>query len=61
MPNRINLEINIEQLAPFANHPFKLYEGQRFSDMVESIRANGVITPIMELLANPLQIRQNVL
>jgi len=47
MPNRINQEINIGQLVPFTNHPFKLYEGQRFTDMVESIRANGVITPII--------------
>jgi len=39
--------INIEKLIPFANHPFKLYEGQRFIDMVESIRANGVLSPII--------------
>jgi len=40
-------EISIGQLVPFANHPFSLYEGQRFTDMVESIRANGVISPII--------------
>jgi len=40
-------QINIDLLVPFANHPFKLYEGQRFADMVESIRANGVISPII--------------
>jgi len=40
-------EISIEQLVPFANHPFSLYEGQRFSDLVESVRENGVITPIV--------------
>ena len=39
-------ELNIEKLVPFTNHPFKLYDGQRFSDMVESVRANGVLTPI---------------
>jgi len=40
-------EISIGQLVPFANHPFALYEGQRFSDLVESVRENGVITPIV--------------
>jgi len=39
--------INIEKLIPFANHPFKLYEGQRFTDMVESIRTNGILSPII--------------
>jgi len=40
-------EISLDQLVPFANHPFKLYEGQRFTDMVESVRENGVLTPII--------------
>jgi len=40
-------EINIEQLVSFANHPFALYEGQRFIDLVDSDRANGVISPII--------------
>ena len=39
--------ININLLVPFKNHPFKPYEGQRFMDMVESIRANGVLAPII--------------
>ena len=40
-------EIDITQLVPFKCHPFKLYEGQRFSDMVESVRTNGVLEPII--------------
>ena len=40
-------EINLDSLIPFPNHPFELYEGQRFTDMVESIRANGVLVPIV--------------
>lgn len=40
-------EIALEQLVPFANHPFKQYEGQRRDDMIESVRENGVITPII--------------
>jgi len=40
-------KINISLLVPFKNHPFKLYEGQRFTDMVESVRASGVLAPII--------------
>ena len=39
--------IAIENLVPFKNHPFKLYEGERFADMVESVKANGVIIPVI--------------
>lgn len=39
--------IKLEQLVPFANHPFKLYEGERFDEMVESIKNFGVIVPIV--------------
>lgn len=37
----------LDNLVPFDGHPFDLYEGQRFTDMVESIRSNGVIVPIV--------------
>ena len=40
-------EIELNLLIPFKNHPFALYEGQRFSDMVESVRANKVLVPII--------------
>lgn len=40
-------DINLDKLIPFKNHPFKLYEGQQLKEMVESIRANGVIVPII--------------
>lgn len=39
--------VKIEQLVPFKNHPFKLYEGERLNEMVESIRQFGVIVPIV--------------
>ena len=39
--------IAIELLIPFANHPFKLYEGDRFSDMVRSIKEMGILLPII--------------
>lgn len=45
-------ELNITNLIPFKNHPFKLYEGERLKDMVESIKEHGVITP---LIVRPLE------
>ena len=29
------------------SHPFRLYEGERLDDMIESIRKNGVLVPII--------------
>lgn len=40
-------ELNIAQLMPYKNHRFALYEGDRLDDMVQSIKKNGVITPII--------------
>lgn len=40
-------ELNISDLVPFKNHPFRLYEGQRLDDMVESIKEHGIITPLI--------------
>ena len=37
----------IDDLVPFADHPFKLYEGERLDDMVRSIKELGVIVPII--------------
>jgi len=39
--------IAIELLIPFANHPFKLYEGDRLSDMIRSIKEMGILLPII--------------
>ena len=40
-------EMPISALRPFANHPFKLYEGERFAEMLESVKENGIIIPII--------------
>jgi ParB family chromosome partitioning protein len=40
-------EIAIGNLIPFIGHPFHLYEGERLADMVESVRANGVLMPVI--------------
>lgn len=40
-------EMEITNLVPFSNHPFKLYEGERLKDMIDSIKEFGVIVPIV--------------
>ncbi len=40
-------QIPIDMLVPFHNHQFSLYSGERRDDMVESIKRNGVMTPIV--------------
>lgn len=40
-------QIALDLLIPYHNHKFKLYEGERLDDMVNSIKANGVLTPII--------------
>jgi len=44
---RVIIFIVIDKLTPFKGHPFRLYEGERLDDMVASIRANGVLVPII--------------
>lgn len=49
--------LDIGTLSPFRGHPFRLYEGERLSDMVESIRQHGVLVPILvRRTANTLEI-----
>ena len=40
-------QIPCDQLHPYHNHKFELYTGERLDDMVESIRENGVLSPII--------------
>lgn len=41
------VNIELENLIPYSNHPFKLYDGERLNNMVDSIKELGVITPII--------------
>lgn len=41
------IEVEIDRLIPFSNHPFKLYEGERFNNMVRSINELGIIVPVI--------------
>lgn len=39
--------IAIDAIVPFHDHPFHLYEGERLQDMVESIKAHGILNPVI--------------
>lgn len=41
------VSIPVEEIHPFYDHPFRLYEGDRLEDMVQSIRAYGVLNPVI--------------
>ncbi|MCK4041884.1 ParB N-terminal domain-containing protein [Streptococcus suis] len=41
--------IELDLLENYHNHPFTLYTGKRLDDMVESIKENGVLNPIIVL------------
>ena len=39
--------LEIDDLVPYADHPFKLYEGKRLDDMAQTIEEHGVIVPVI--------------
>ena len=54
MPEEVNVPVSngqtmipTEKIVPFHNHPFRLYEGERLDDMVESIKEHGVLNPVI--------------
>jgi ParB family chromosome partitioning protein len=40
-------EIRIDQIYPFENHPFKVLDDDRMEELVESIKENGVLSPVL--------------
>ncbi len=41
------MEVPINELFSFQNHPFKVLDDEKMSQTVESIRENGILVPIM--------------
>ena len=41
------MEIEISKIHPFKNHPFKVLDDEKMQDLVESVRINGVLTPVL--------------
>ena len=40
-------EINVDMIHVFKNHPFKVLDDEKMSDLVESIRVNGILSPVL--------------
>ena len=38
-------EISLEEIDPFPDHPFKVRDDEDMQNLVESVKANGVLTP----------------
>ena len=41
------VHLPVDLLKPFPNHPFEIYSGERFEDLADSIKACGMITPLL--------------
>lgn len=41
------VEIDINSIHSFKNHPFKVLDDKKMNDLVESIRINGVLSPVL--------------
>ena len=42
-----SIEIEIDRIRSFKDHPFKVLDDDKMADLAESIRANGVLTPVV--------------
>ena len=42
-----SIEIEIDRIRSFKKHPFKVKDDEKMADLVESIKANGVLTPVL--------------
>lgn len=40
-------EISVNNLHHYKDHKYSLYKGERFTEMVESIKAHGILTPLI--------------
>ena len=41
------MEIEINRIHAFKDHPFKVLDDEKMADLVESVKANGVLTPVL--------------
>ena len=40
-------EISVRDIYPFENHPFKVLDDEKMGDLIESIKENGILTPVI--------------
>ena len=41
------MDIEIDKIRPFRNHPFKVVDDEKMQDLVQSIRDNGILSPTL--------------
>jgi len=41
------IDIEVDAIYPFENHPFKVLDDDKMEELVESIKVNGVLTPVL--------------
>ena len=41
------MDIEIEKIRPFKDHPFKVLDDEKMQDLIESIRVNGILSPVL--------------
>lgn len=41
------IDIEVDAIYPFENHPFKVLDDEKMEELVESIKVNGVLTPVL--------------
>lgn len=41
------IDIDVKAIYPFENHPFKVVDDDKMDELVESIKLNGVLTPVL--------------
>lgn len=41
------MDIEIDKICPFRKHPFKVIDDEKMQELVESIKTNGVLTPVL--------------
>ena len=41
------MEIEINRIHAFKDHPFKVLDDEKMADLVESVKVNGVLTPVL--------------
>lgn len=42
-----SIEIEIKRIVPFQNHPFKVKDDEKMEELIESIRLQGILTPVL--------------
>jgi len=40
-------EIDVAKIREFTNHPFKVLDDERMEELIESIKLNGILTPVL--------------